>query len=355
MYESRWQKIRQELVKEKAEAFVCTQEGNVRYLCCAHIPLFPIVNYVIIPKKGEPVAITSSLEQFRAADECVIKNIKIFTPHPYLARDGKTGLAILKRELKRLNAKKVIFDSKMQGIRGKVKNLVEKFRMLKSDAELKAMREAAKITDRAAKVLGNEIIAPGKTERQVAIELDSVLRGNNRVQNVSFETIIASGKHAAYSHHDNSASKLKSGQVVICDFGVFVDGYCSDLTRTFAVDSVSEQLLEIYDVVKESQERAIKAVRTGKPFNELDRAARGVIKGYGYEKYFVHSLGHGLGLEVHEAPTINADAKTKMQKGCTFTVEPGVYVPGVGGVRIEDDVVVTERGAELITSSSRSL
>ncbi len=355
MYKERWQKIKKELSKENADAFVCIQGGNVRYLCCAHIPSFPIVSHVIIPIKGDPIAITSSLEQFRAADECAIEDIRIFTPHPYIPRDGKTGKSIVKRELKKLNAKKIIFDSKFPGIRGSVKNLVEKYRMIKSEPELKAMREAAKITDKAAKVLKNEIIMPGKTERQIAVELDSVMRNSKNVQNISFETIIAAGKHAAYSHHDNTSTKLRSGQVVICDFGLFVDGYCSDMTRTFAVDSASEELIEIYDVVKESQEKAIKAVGPGKPFNELDRAARGVIKEYGFAKHFVHSLGHGLGLEVHEAPTINNDSKTKMQKNCTFTIEPGVYVPGVGGVRIEDDVIVTSSGGELLTKFSRAL
>lgn len=355
MYEERWENIKNDLKKEKADAFVSVQEGNNRYLCCAHIPSFPLVTHVVIPIKGEPWAIASSLEQFRVNDECAIKNIKIFTPHPYIKRDGKTGLTILKRELKKSNIKNVLFDSKISGIRGKVKNLVEKHRMKKTQPELKAMREAAKLTDKAAKVLQNEIIAPGKTERQVAVELDSVMRSFKDVQNVSFETIVAAGLHAAYSHHDNTNVKLKSGQVVICDFGIFVDGYCSDMTRTFAIDGVSEDLINIYNIVYEAQQKAIKSVKIGKTFNEVDKAAREIIKEYGYAKYFVHSLGHGLGLEVHEAPTINMDSKTKMQENCTFTVEPGVYVPGLGGVRIEDDVLITKSGTELLTKYSRKL
>jgi Xaa-Pro aminopeptidase len=355
-YEQRWENIRKELKKEKADAFVSVQEGNNRYLCCAHIPSFPLVTHVIIPKKGEPIAIASSLEKFRAADECAIKNVKIFTPHPYIKRDGKTGLSILKRELKKLNAKTILFDSKVTGIRGKVKNLVENYRMEKSKDELKAMREAAKLTDNGAKVLQNELIKPGKTEREIAIELDSVLRSNKRVQNVSFETIIAAGQHAAYSHHDNTNSKIKEGDLVICDFGVYVDGYCSDLTRTFPVGTISKKLQDIYQVVYDAQQNAIKSVKAGKPYSDVDTAAREVIKEHGYAKYFVHSLGHGLGLEVHEAVAgINVGTKTKMKKNHTFTIEPGIYVPGVGGARIEDDVLITDKGPELITKFPKKL
>jgi Xaa-Pro dipeptidase len=356
MYKKRWEQIQNDMKKEKVDAFVSVSEGNNRYLCCAHIPSFPLVTHVIIPKKGEPIAIASSLEQFRAADECAISNIKIFTPHPYIKRNGKTGLSILKRELKKLNAKNVLFDSKINGIRGKVKNLVEKHRMVKTGPELSAMREAARLTDNAAKVLENEIIAPGKTERQVALELDNVLRSNKNVQAVSFETIIASGAHAAYSHHDNTNSKLRDGDLVICDFGVFVDGYCSDLTRTFPVGRISNELENIYNIVYEAQQKAIKSVKPGKPYSVVDTAAREVIKEHGYAKYFVHSLGHGLGLEVHEAVAgINVGSKTKMQKNHTFTIEPGIYVPRIGGARIEDDVLVTESGVELLTKYPRKL
>ncbi len=356
MYEKRWEQIKSDLEKEKADAFVSVLGGNNRYLCCAHIPSFPIVTHVIIPAKGEPFAIASSLEQFRAIDECAISNVKIFTPHPYIKRDGKTGMIILKRELKKLNAKNILFDSKPKGIRGKTKNLVEKYRMIKTAPELKAMREAAKLTDRAAKVLENEIIAPRKTERQVALELDSVMRANKNVQGLSFETIVAAGPHAAYSHHDNTTSKLKDGDIVICDFGIFVDGYCSDMTRTFGVGGISEELINIYNIVYDAQQNAIKSVKQGQPFHVVDTAARKVIKEHGYAKYFVHSLGHGLGLEVHEAPAgINIGTKTKMKNGCTFTVEPGIYVPGIGGVRIEDDILITGTGAELLTKYPKKL
>jgi Xaa-Pro aminopeptidase len=255
-----------------------------------------------------------------------------------------------------LDAKNILFDSKVSGVRGKVKNLVEKYRMEKSAEELKALREAAKLTDKGAKVLENELISSGKTEREVALELDTELRSNKKVQAVSFETIVAAGVHAAYSHHDNTNSKLKNGDFVICDFGVYVDGYCSDLTRTFPVGGVGKELEKIYNVVYEAQQNAIKSVKAGKQYSEVDTAAREVIKKHGYAKYFVHSLGHGLGLEVHEAVAgINVGSKKKMKKNHTFTIEPGVYVPGVGGVRIEDDVLITDKGAELLTKYPRKL
>jgi Xaa-Pro aminopeptidase len=355
MYKKRWENIKNDLKKEKADVFISVQEGNNRYLSCAHIPSFPLVTHVVIPRNGEPWAIASSLEKYRAAEECAVKNLKIFTPHPYIKCDGKTGLSILKRELKKMNVKKIISDSKISGLRTKVKNLVEKHRIVKDETELKAMRKAAQLTDKAAKILQNELIKPGRTERQVAVDLDCVMRGFKEVQNVSFETIVASGVHAAYSHHDNTNAKLKSGDVVICDFGIYVDGYCSDMTRTFTVETISEELIDIYNIVYEAQQNAIKSVKPGKQFNVVDQAARGVIKEYGHAKNFVHSLGHGLGLEVHEAPTINNDCKTKMETGIPFTVEPGVYVPGLGGVRIEDDVLITKGGAELLTKYSRKL
>ena len=353
-YEKRWESIRTYLEKKECDAFVVKQEGNVRYLSCAHIPFFPILTYVVIPRKGEPVALTSSLEEFRAKEEAAVKEIKIFSPYPDIKNYEMNAQKAIEKLIKEKKFKKILCDSTLDGVKGAkpaTDDFVNNMRMKKDNEELKCMREAAKLADYGAECLEREIMRCGVSEMRMAAELDYILRTKG-AQSMSFATIIASGSNSAYSHHDNTDRKIKEGDSVICDFGAYVNGYCSDMTRTFVLGG-TEKWAEVYRAVLEAQKKAIGRAKKGAGFKDIDAAARSHIRECGYARNYVHSTGHGLGLDVHEAPTISPIGKGKCEESMVFTVEPGIYIPKKGGIRIEDDVLITDEGAECLTKAKK--
>ena len=195
----------------------------------------------------------------------------------------------------------------------------------------------------------------GLTEREVRTEIDYFM-GRNGIEENSFTTIIASGRNAAHSHHSNTNRKLEKGDTVICDFGVFWDGYCSDITRTYFVDgSPSPKLKEIYDIVLEANELSTNALIEGNTGHKIDKAGRNFIRSKGYGRNFVHGTGHGFGLEIHEFPSLTYKSKVIAKDSMAVTIEPGIYIPGKGGVRIEDDVLVKEDNPQVLTKAKKDL
>jgi Xaa-Pro aminopeptidase len=230
---------------------------------------------------------------------------------------------------------------------------VERLRWAKDPEELALVEAAQDVADRAFEaVLGR--LAEGVTEREVATELDFTVRRLG-AQDVAFETIVAFGESAAEPHHRPSDRPLRRGDVVKVDFGCVVGGYRSDMTRTVAFGEPDPRLREVYQVVRRAQEAGVRAVRAGATGGEVDRAAREVIRDAGYGERFPHSLGHGVGLEVHEGPTLRHEGTDVLPVGAVVTVEPGVYLEGVGGVRIEDMVVVTGDGCRVLPRAPREL
>jgi Xaa-Pro dipeptidase len=357
MYSKRWNKVKNFLKENKASAFIVSKPGNLRYLNSSEIPYTPVLTHLVIPRKGDPVGITSSLEEFRARRESAVSDIRIFTGYEKIPNDGKNAHSVLKKVLNKMKATKLMADNAVSGFKPKVDNYIEKIRIKKEPEEIRHIRAACRITDIGARVLKKKILEAGKTEQEVAAELDYELRKHRGVQGVSFETIVASGRrHSTYSHHNNTPRKLEDGDIVVCDFGISYKGYCSDVTRTHAIGSVQEKLEEIFEIVHEAQKEAIKAVKIGVDYKKIDEAARKVIDDYGYGRYFVHSIGHGLGLEVHEDPLgIRSDTEGKIERGHVFTIEPGIYLPRKGGIRIEDDVHVTGSGIEPLSKASKWL
>jgi Xaa-Pro aminopeptidase len=199
-----------------------------------------------------------------------------------------------------------------------------------------------------------EVVRPGVEETEIAAEMEYAARQAG-AQAMSFPTIIASGKRSALPHGRASQAAVPARGFVVCDFGVILTDYCSDMTRTMYVGRPSPRERTAYQAVKEAQQAAIDAVKPGVRVSEVDRAARKSLKNSGLAKYFTHSIGHGVGLEIHEAPRVGAGQTEILQPGMVITVEPGVYVPGLWGVRIEDMVVVRERGCEVLTPSSKEL
>lgn len=230
---------------------------------------------------------------------------------------------------------------------------VERARWIKDDDERSLLDEAQACTDRAfAEIL--EVLALGMTERHVALELEHAMRRAG-ADDLSFESIVAFGENAAEPHHHPNHRVLEEGDVITMDFGALYGGYHADFTRTIAFGEPPAELKKIHDIVREAQQAGIDAVRTGVTGGEVDAAARKVVEDAGYGERFPHGLGHGVGLEIHEGPNFARDGKDVLPVGAVMTVEPGIYVPGLGGVRIEDMVEVEVDGCRLLASSTREL
>lgn len=230
---------------------------------------------------------------------------------------------------------------------------MRQLRMVKSQAELKIIKEACRLADYAVKI-GTEEIAEGKTEMEILAALEYQLKKEG-VSQMSFDTMVLTGENAASPHGVPGQTKVKKGDLVLFDLGVVVDGYCSDITRTVAYGSINDEQKEIYNTVLKAQIAAVEACRPGVTCSEIDLTARNIIREQGYGEYFPHRLGHGLGISVHEYPSLTEVNNLPLQEGMVFTIEPGIYVPGKAGVRIEDDLYITETGVEILTKFPKEL
>lgn len=226
-------------------------------------------------------------------------------------------------------------------------------RTVKSEDELSFIRQAQRISEIAYSQLIRRL-KPGMSERDAAVELEYLIRLGG-AESVSFDTIVGSGENGAQCHALPSQRKFRHGDLVVLDFGSRVGGYCSDMTRTIAIGEPSKRLRQVYDIVLKAQFDALNALKPGITGKELDAHARNNIAAHGYAEYFGHGLGHGFGLEVHEAPTANPRSEEVLLPGMTITIEPGIYLPGEGGVRIEDCCVVTQDGAENFVNTPKEL
>ena len=233
------------------------------------------------------------------------------------------------------------------------RGVVEALRVVKDESELDAIRRAAAISDTVYAALANERLA-GRTEAEVAWWIERSFREHG-ADALSFGSIVAAGLNGARPHAHPGNSIIEEGTLVTVDMGCVVDGYCSDCTRTFATGPLSAELTEIYGLVAQAQADGIAAVRAGAAGRDVDAASRTAIAEAGFADFYGHGLGHGVGLEVHEAPTLRPESADVLVAGNVVTAEPGLYLPGVGGCRIEDLVIVTEDGCETLTSFTKDL
>jgi Xaa-Pro aminopeptidase len=245
---------------------------------------------------------------------------------------------------------------KALGTRGRgfeATGIVESLRMRKDAQELSVMRKAAIL---AGEVLESvlKLVKPGVRESELGAEIEYQMKKRG-ASGASFETIVASGPRGALPHARPTAKKLRKNELVVLDLGAILGHYCSDMTRTVHVGRAGKRVREWYRSVQEAQEAAVAAVQAGVSCGEVDAAARDVLKKNGLQQYFVHSTGHGLGLEVHEQPRVARGQTVRLEAGNVITIEPGVYVEGVGGIRIEDDVVVEAGRNEVLTRVTRDL
>lgn len=234
-----------------------------------------------------------------------------------------------------------------------VSGLVEGLRIFKDENELAIMREAAVLADRTFSHILTKI-RPGVTERELDLQMEMFMRENGATSS-SFDTIVASGERSALPHGVASSRVLQGNEFITFDFGALFNGYCSDVTRTVVLGEASDRHREVYGIVLEAQLNALDKIRPGMTGREADALTRDIISSYGYGDNYGHSTGHGLGMEVHENPRLSKLSDDILKPGMVVTVEPGIYIPGFGGVRIEDDIVITETGIEIITSSTKEL
>jgi len=230
---------------------------------------------------------------------------------------------------------------------------LSKIRMIKDTREIETIKKACNIADMAFNHIASYIEA-GMSERKVENELVRFIKEQG-AQKESFDSIVASGVRGSLPHGKASDKIIKKGEFITLDFGAKYNNYCSDITRTIALGNCAEELLHIYSMVKAAGEEAIRNAKPNLTLGELDQCARNLITEAGYGQYFEHNLGHGLGIQVHEYPDVKSNSIDLLKEGMVITIEPGIYLPNVGGVRIEEDILITADGCEKLTNSSREL
>lgn len=355
-FEARQNKLREHLATTGFDGLLVSHLPNIRYLCgftgSAGLLLVQDSGSVFLSDVRYD---TQARQEVKSAKVLIVKKALLealgeVLAHRKTARRKRT-IGIESEHLS-VAEKKRLTRFRPASVRLKDAPLVvEKARMVKDEGELRLIRAAvalgARLFDRAV-----EVMAPGTTEVEVAAEMELAARRAG-AEEMSFPTIIASGERSALPHGRASSQRITSGAFVVCDFGVILSGYCSDQTRTVWVGKPSEEGRRVYEAVREAQQAGIEAVKPGSTVGDVDAATRKVLQKAGLGRYFTHSTGHGVGLEIHESPRVANGQRDILQPGMVITIEPGVYFPGKWGVRIEDMVAVTAGGCEVLTPTSK--
>lgn len=354
----RVRRLQEQLSQARLDYLLITHLPNIRYLC----GFTGSAGALLVNDQGA-MFFTDGRYASQARQEVKAAKIMIARKAPLLAAGewlGKgrraRGSHVLGIEGENLTvgAQQRLKDALPSGIRlRQAPALVDRARMVKDANEIQRIR-AAVVLGASLFTTALETIRPGVKESDVAAALEYAAHKAG-AREMSFPTIIAAGCRSALPHGRASEQPIPGEGFVVCDFGVILAGYCSDMTRTVHVGQAAAEAREIYEAVLAAQQAAVDAVRPGVSAGEVDQAARNVLKQRKLAKFFTHSTGHGVGLEIHEAPRVAAEQKELLRPGMVITIEPGVYVPGRWGVRIEDMVLVTEHGHEVLTPTSKQL
>jgi Xaa-Pro aminopeptidase len=340
--------VRRRLNKKKINCLIITKPANVTY-----ITGFLGADSWAVVAAGGVYLITDSRYTEQAHQQCpyckVIQRARpIAEQTAELLKKLKSAQTVAVEEatpLATYRSLKRAFKTRLRT----TANIIETLRSSKDSTEIAAIGRAARMAIRALKQI-RRYIKPGITENELAGVLDLQIRRLGATN--SFATIIAFGPNASRPHHQPGARRLKKNDTILIDFGVAYKGYCCDLTRCFAIGKASALFERVYEAVKQAQAAAIKMVKAGTEIRRVDDAARDVLRKFELPVYG-HGTGHGIGLEVHEQPVVSATGKGKLEAGMVFTIEPGVYIPGKLGVRIEDNILVTDKGHKILTRTSR--
>jgi Xaa-Pro aminopeptidase len=350
-------RLQEQLADHRLDALLVSHLPNVRYLCG-----FTGSAGILLVSQSGSVFFTDgrytsqAREEVKGAKLVVTRKAALLGVAEWLAQKRSRAQSArvlgIEGESLTVGMRKRLAEALPAGVRLRIAPpLVEKARMVKDAEEIQRIREAvqlgAELFDIAVRT-----IRPGVKEMEVAAEMEYAARKAG-ARDMSFPTIIAAGERSALPHGRASDHAIPAQGFVVCDFGVILAGYCSDMTRSVYVGNASAEAKAFYEAVREAQLTGIQAVRAGTAVGEVDQAARKALKKTGLGRYFTHSSGHGVGLEIHEGPKVANGQTELLRPGMVVTIEPGAYVQGKWGVRIEDMVVVTENGCEVLTPTSK--
>lgn len=346
----RIERLKEFIAEKELDGVLITHKPNLFYFTGSA----PVLGGYLLVTADEELFLVPQLEYEEARESSRV-----------LVEYFKRGAELYER-LKAFNLKKLGIEgrtsySSVQSLKEKagveefavVDDVIKELRMIKTPEEIEVIKRACGIADKAMLVAIEEV-REGVREREVAAKMEYVMKMEG-AEKTAFDTIIASGWRSALPHGVASDKRIERGELVVIDEGALFNRYHSDITRTVVVGSPNEKQREIYEIVLEAQKKGVEEARPGITAKELDTIVRDVIAEYGYGDYFIHSTGHGVGLEIHEWPGINQNDETVLKPGMVITVEPGIYLPKFGGVRIEDTIVITENGAERLTKTEREL
>lgn len=363
MNQQRITNLQQQLAQRQLDGVILMPGPNSFYFSGMHTHVSERPVLLFMPQTGEPAIIIPGLEAMKA-EAAGIPLARIFAwtdeegftdafaqaAHALNLDSGHWGVEAFHMRVLELEALQAVAPTLQTS---HAEPALMALRSVKDAAEIAAIEKAVSVAERAiARLL--PLIKIGMTEKQVAAQLTALLLDEGG-ESIAFGPIVSAGPNGASPHAMPGERPLTSGDLLVIDWGVFVDGYPSDITRTFAVGDIDDKLKQIYEIVRQANEAGKQAVKPGATGQDVDRAARKVIVDAGYGDYFFHRTGHGLGLEVHELPGMVEGNTQPLAVGNVFTVEPGIYLAGRGGVRIEDDVVVTAAGCRSLTSFTRDL
>jgi Xaa-Pro dipeptidase len=361
LYQSRLKRLREYMSHQKIEVAFVTSPTNIYYytgfLSDPHERFFSLV----IDNREEKASLFVPALDLDAAK--AVSYVHSMIP----VQDSEDPYELLKREIGpapisfglekkafHLFQYEQLHDRFPQADYLEIDSFIESERLIKTEDDVRGVRRAVEAIEEVLK-RGIEKVTVGMTELEFTAELEYQMRALG-TDGPAFSTIVLSGARAALPHGRPGTKKIETGDFLLIDMGVIVDGYCSDITRTFLMGEGTEQQVNIYETVLQAEQKAIDAVKVGKPIGSVDQAARDHIKACGYGQYFNNRVGHGLGLEVHEAPSVHEENQLEICPGLLFTIEPGIYIPDMGGVRIEDDVYVNQEGkVKVLTSYPKEL
>ncbi|MDN3515224.1 MAG: aminopeptidase P family protein [Candidatus Brocadia sp.] len=346
-------KLKEKLKEEKVDGFLITNEVNIRY----------VTNFT----GSESILLITPDNDYLFTDFRYIEQAQQDIPWIKIVEKKSSLIKAICGKLKRLNIKKLSVESsyltldQYRGIIGNIKRIhvvptkgiIEKYRMRKTREELEKIRTAINIAERAYYAIQKKVTA-GMSEKNLSDFLEYEIR-NLGGEKSSFETICAAGPRSSQPHARTTSRRIQEKEAILLDWGVSFQFYKSDLTRISFMDKISAEFKKIYQIVLDAQSFAIDSVKPGRMAKDVDHAARNYIEKKGFGKCFGHGVGHGIGLEVHEGPVINKRSKIILEEDMVFTVEPGIYIPGWGGVRIEDMILVTSSGCNVLSQVPKKL
>lgn len=350
-YQGRVRCLQAKFAEAEVDALLVTDLTNVRYLTG-----FSGTNAQVLVTAGGATFFSDPRYAARAADvvegaEVAIYPNRLIELLPERLKGARVERLGIEAKTMPVAERDDLSDKLEETTLVRTSGLVEDLRRMKDDGEIELIKQAVAVADEALAWI-IERLAPGQLERDVALEVEVKMRQMG-AEAVSFEPIVGSGPLSAHIHHSPTERSLEKGDLVLLDFGCRWEGYCSDLTRTVVLGPATEQQRDLYALVLAAQTAGIEATRAGADGRDVDASARTLIADAGYGERFGHGLGHGVGLDIHEAPRLHRTSEDTLVAGNVVTAEPGIYVSDLGGIRIEDCVVVTESGAEVLGSAPK--